>query len=144
MGFECYPNASEILITADCGGSNSYRAKLWKYELQRLADELGMILQIHHFPPGTSKWNKVEHKLFSYISKNWRGEPLLTRETVIKLISNTSTRKGLKVVAVLDENEYEAGKEISEIELDGMSLYRHSFHPEWNYSIIPRCQKLQD
>ena len=144
MGSECYPAASEILVTADCGGSNGYRAKLWKFELQKLADELSMIIHIHHFPPGTSKWNKIEHKLFSYISKNWRGQPLLTRETVVNLITNTSTRKGLKVTAVLDENEYELGREISEIELNELSLHPHSFHPEWNYSIIPRPRGSQN
>jgi len=141
MGSESYPDATEILVTADCGGSNSYRAKMWKFELQRLADELDMIIHVHHFPPGTSKWNKIEHKLFSYISKNWRGQPLLTRETVVNLIANTSTRKGLKVMAVLDENEYELGKEVSEIELKEVRIHPHSFHPEWNYSIIPRHQR---
>ena len=140
MGSGCYPQATEILITADCGESNGYRVKLWKYELQQLADELNLKIHIRHFPPGTSKWNKIEHKLFSYISKNWRGKPLLTRETVVNLISNTSTRKGLKVSAVLDENEYEAGREISEIELAGLNLQRDNFHPEWNYTIIPRGQ----
>jgi len=142
MGSECYPHATEILITADCGGSNGYRVKLWRYELQRLADELKLKIHIRHFPPGTSKWNKIEHKLFSYISKNWRGQPLLTREAVVNLISNTNTRKGLKVRAVLDENEYEAGREITEAELTELNLHRDNFHPEWNYTIIPRGQNF--
>lgn len=140
MGCECYPYATELLITADCGGSNGYRVKLWKYELQQLADELKLEIHIRHFPPGTSKWNKIEHKLFSYISKNWRGQPLLTRETVVNLIANTSTHKGLKIRAVLDENEYEAGRKISESELAGLNLRRDNFHPEWNYTIIPRSR----
>ena len=138
MGSECYPDAAEILITADCGGSNGYRVKLWKYELQRLSDETNLTIHVRHFPPGTSKWNKIEHKLFSYISKNWRGQPLLTRETVVNLIANTSTRKGLKIRAVLDENEYKAGIEVTEEELAALNLHKDSFHPEWNYSIIPR------
>lgn len=140
MGCECYPKATELLITADCGGSNGYRVKLWKYELQQLADELKLEIHIRHFPPGTSKWNKIEHKLFSYISKNWRGQPLLTRETVVNLIANTSTSKGLKIKAVLDENEYEAGREISGKELAELNLRRDNFHPEWNYTIIPRVK----
>jgi Rhodopirellula transposase DDE domain len=144
MGSEGYPDATEIFVTADCGGSNSYRARLWKVELQRLADELQMIIHVHHFPPGTSKWNKIEHKLFSYISKNWRGQPLLTRETVVNLIANTSTRKGLKVTAVLDENEYKLGIDVSESELEEVIVHHHSFHPEWNYSIIPRPQKIAE
>ena len=140
MGSESYPGATELLVTADCGGSNSYRARMWKFELQQLADELDMIIHVHHFPPGTSKWNKIEHKLFSYISKNWRGQPLLTRETVVNLIANTSTRKGLKVMAVLDENEYELGREVSESALKEVRIHHHSFHPEWNYSIIPNLR----
>ena len=140
MGSESYPHATEILITADCGGSNGYRVKLWKYELQQLADELGLKIHIRHFPPGTSKWNKIEHKLFSYITKNSRGQPLLTRETVVNLIGNTSTRKGLKIRAVLDENEYETGREVTENELAGLNLNCDKFHPEWNYTIMPRNQ----
>ena len=110
-------------------------------ELQILADELQKKIHVRHFPPGTSKWNKIEHKLFSYISKNWRGKPLLTRETVINLIANTTTRKGLKVKAVLDENEYEAGRKISDDELDKLNLQRDNFHPEWNYTITPHSER---
>jgi hypothetical protein len=138
MGAQMYPQATEMLITADCGGSNGYRVRLWKYELQKLADELELKILVRHFPPGTSKWNKIEHKLFSYISKNWRGKPLLTRETVVNLISNTSTRKGLKIYAVLDENEYTTGKEISEKEIASLNIRGDDFHPEWNYTISPQ------
>ena len=105
LGINQYPNAKEILITADCGGSNSYRTRLWKTELQKLASEIKLNIKVCHFPPGTSKWNKIEHKLFSYISKNWRGRPLINRETVINLIGSTTTEKGLSVKAVLDDNE---------------------------------------
>ena len=110
MGVANYPNATELLITADCGGSNGYRVRLWKFELNKLADETGLKIHVRHLPPGTSKWNKIEHRLFSYISKNWRGKPLLTKEMVVNLISNTKTNKGLKVMAVLDEHEYVKGK----------------------------------
>jgi hypothetical protein len=144
MGAGRYPQADEILLTADCGGSNGYRVKLWKYELQKLADELNLTIHVRHFPPGTSKWNSIEHKLFSYISKNWSGQPLLTKETVVNLISNTSTRKGLKITAVLDENNYEPGIEVSENELSLLNLRGDNFHPEWNYTIGPRVKNLTD
>ena len=130
-----YSNATEILITADCGGSNGYRTKLWKVELQKLADEIGIDLKIRHFPPGTSKWNKIEHRLFSYISKNWRGKPLITREVVLNLIGNTKTKKGLSVTAVLDENNYETGIKVTDEELAKVNLIGDDFHPEWNYTI---------
>ncbi len=143
MGSKNYPDASELLITADCGGSNGYRVKLWKCELQKFATETGITIHVRHFPPGTSKWNKIEHKLFSYISKNWRGRPLISTETVINLISNTSTRRGLEVKAVLDRNNYETGKEVSEDELKLLNIIRDEFHPEWNYSIIPRTPENQ-
>jgi hypothetical protein len=140
MGTVNYPNATELLITADCGGSNGYRVRLWKLELNKLADETGLKIHVRHLPPGTSKWNKIEHRLFSYISKNWRGKPLLTKEMVVNLISNTKTNKGLKVMAVLDENEYVKGKgdEISEIEMSALNIRGDDFHPEWNYTISPR------
>lgn len=139
MAIECYRQAKELLITADCGGSNGYRVKLWKVELQKLADETGLNIHVRHFPPGTSKWNKIEHRLFSYISQNWRGKPLLTRETVVNLIANTTTNAGLKVMAVLDENEYQKGKEVSEEEMALVNIQGDSFHPEWNYTISPRA-----
>lgn len=139
MGMFCYPKSEELLITADCGGSNGYRVRLWKSELQKFADESGLNIHVRHFPPGTSKWNKIEHRLFSYITKNWRGKPLLTRETVVNLIANTSTEAGLKVQAVLDENEYECSKKISDEEMASLNIREEDFHPEWNYTIKPRC-----
>jgi len=138
MGIKSYPNASELVITADCGGSNGNRVKLWKVELQRFSDETGLAIHVHHFPPGTSKWNKIEHRLFSYISKNWRGRPLLARETVVNLISNTRTKKGLTVQSVLDFNEYKKGIKITKEELAAINIQRHTFHPEWNYTIKSR------
>ena len=130
-----YPNANEILITADCGGSNGYRTRLWKIELQKLAHEIKVDLKICHFPPGTSKWNKIEHRLFSYISKNWRGKPLVTREVVLNLIGSTTTKKGLSVNAVLDKNNYKTGIKVSDKELAQVNLVGDTFHPEWNYTI---------
>jgi len=138
MGIVSYSQSKELLITADCGGSNGYRVRLWKYELQRLSDEIGLEIHVRHFPPGTSKWNKIEHRLFSYISQNWRGKPLLTRETVINLIANTRTNTGLKVKAVLDENTYQLGREISKEEIVALNISGDEFHPEWNYTIKPR------
>ena len=137
MGQKIYPNATELLITADCGGSNGYRVRLWKYELQRLANEIGLSISVCHFPPGTSKWNKIEHRLFSYISKNWRGKPLLTRETVVNLIGNTRTETGLKVQAILDENIYDKGKKVLDKTLQALNIVGHKFHPEWNYTVMP-------
>ena len=138
MGKKRYPDAKELLITADCGGSNGNRSRLWKVELQKLADELKMILHVCHFPPGTSKWNKIEHRLFSFISRNWRGKPLLTRATVVSLIAHTTTKTGLTVKAVLDENQYETGKKVSKEEMASLNLAGEPFHPEWNYQIAPR------
>ena len=138
MGSKMYVDAKELLITADCGGSNGNRVRLWKTSLQELSDELGLEIHVRHLPPGTSKWNKIEHRLFSYISMNWRGRPLLTRETVVNLISSTTTRKGLQVKAMLDENIYERGKKISNKELASINIKRADFHPEWNYTIFPR------
>ncbi len=137
MGVLSYSEAAELIITADCGGSNGYRVRLWKMELQKFADESGLKIKVHHFPPGTSKWNKIEHRLFSYISKNWRGKPLITRETVINLIANTRTEKGLEIQATLDENLYDKGKKVTDIDFSTINIQGHSFHPEWNYSIIP-------
>lgn len=138
LGAPYYAETKELLITADCGGSNGYRVKLWKVELQKLADELGLSIHVRHFPPGTSKWNKIEHRLFSYISQNWRGKPLISREAIVNLIANTNTKMGLKVMAVIDENEYEKGKRVSEEELALISIRGDDFHPEWNYTIKPR------
>jgi len=137
MGLLKYPEAGELLITADCGGSNGYRVRLWKYELQKFANETGLKLYVRHFPPGTSKWNKIEHRLFSYISINWRGKPLTSRELVVNLIANTTTSEGLIVRSVLDENEYEKGRKISDEEFTALMIEGEEFHPEWNYSISP-------
>lgn len=137
MGSQMYPNAEELLITADCGGSNGYRVRLWKYELQKFANETGLKLCVRHFPPGTSKWNKIEHRLFSYISLNWRGKPLISRELVVNLIANTTTSAGLVVRAILDENEYEKGRKVSDEEFTALKIEGEKFHPEWNYSISP-------
>jgi transposase len=138
MGEKSYQEATELLITADCGGSNGYRVKLWKVELQKLANELGMIINVCHFPPGTSKWNKIEHKMFCYISKNWRGQPLITKETVVNLIGNTQTTKGLTIKAKLDKNIYEKGQKITDGQLSAIALEQFEFHGEWNYKIKPQ------
>ena len=137
MGKNTYSYARELLITADCGGSNGYRVRLWKTELQKLATELELKISVCHFPPGTSKWNKIEHKMFSYITKNWRGKPLITRETVVKLIANTKTTKGLEIRAMLDENFYEKGIKVADEELATVNLVKADFHGEWNYTIMP-------
>ena len=138
MGSPLYPAATELLITADCGGSNGNRVRLWKYELQKLSDETNLKIHVRHFPPGTSKWNKIEHRLFSYISQNWRGKPLISRETVVNLISSTKTDTGLEVRSVLDENFYQKGKKISNEEMATLNIQGDVFHPEWNYSLSPR------
>jgi len=138
VGEHKYPHSSELLVTADCGGSNGYRVRLWKARLQVLANELGMNITIVHFPPGTSKWNKVEHRLFSFISKNWRGRPLLTLAVIVNLIKSTNTNEGLKVECVLDENEYNRSIEVSDKEFNAINIKPHSFHGEWNYTIRPQ------
>jgi len=133
-----YPRASELLVTADCGGSNGNRVRLWKAELQVLANELGMNITVVHFPPGTSKWNKVEHRLFSFISKNWRGRPLLTLAVIVNMIKSTKTSVGLKVDCILDESEYKRGIEVSKEEFDAIKIKPHLFNGEWNYTICPQ------
>jgi hypothetical protein len=137
LGNMRYRNPSRVLITADCGGSNGYRNRLWKVELQKLADELGMIIEVCHYPPGTSKWNKVEHRLFCHITRNWRGVPLETHEIVVNLISSTRTNKGLEVHCWLDEAEYRTGRKVTDEELQSVYLKRNKFHGEWNYEIHP-------
>ena len=137
MGKPLYPNASEILITADGGGSNGSRLRLWKIELQRLANELNIPINICHFPPGTSKWNKIEHKMFSFISMNWRGRPLINRATVVELIKNTRTNTGLEIQARLDEKQYKKGLKISDEDLNSVNMKKADFHGEWNYTINP-------
>jgi hypothetical protein len=138
VGSKRYPKARELFITADAGGSNSYRSHVWKHQLQRVADTLDMSIRVSHFPPGTSKWNKVEHRLFSFISINWRGRPLRTYETVINLIGNTSNRGGLVVRARLDRRRYPTGKRVSKSELRALKVEPDDFHGEWNYVIRPR------
>ncbi len=138
LGRERYPAAEQLLITADAGGSNGYRTRLWKVELQKLADELGLAIHVCHFPPGTSKWNKIEHRLFSFISKNWRGRPLDSLATVVNLISNTKTRTGLYVEASLDFASYEKGIKVAREQMEQLNLRRDKFHGEWNYSLMPR------
>ncbi|QKE41382.1 MAG: ISAzo13 family transposase [Ferrovum myxofaciens] len=137
MGKALYPSAKELMITADGGGSNGSRVRLWKFELQQLADELAIPIRVSHFPPGTSKWNKIEHRLFSYISMNWRGQPLVSHEVIVNLIAATTTRKGLKVQAQLDTNLYPKGIKVSDDEFAAIRLDRDSFHGEWNYTITP-------
>jgi hypothetical protein len=137
-GRRLYPAAQEVLITADGGGSNGSRLRLWKLELQQLADETGLSLSVCHFPPGTSKWNKIEHRLFSFISSNWRGEPLRDYETVVQLISRTATAKGLQVTCRLDRRKYPTGRKVTDEEMKRVNLDRHTFHGEWNYTIRPR------
>ena len=137
LGSERYPDATTLTITADCGGSNGNRTRLWKTELQRLADRTGLRISVCHFPPGTSKWNKIEHRLFSFISMNWRAKPLISRQVVIDLINATTTRTGLEVFARLDEKTYPKGIKISDAELAAVKLEGNTFHPEWNYTIKP-------
>lgn len=138
MGSERFPRANELLITADGGGSNSSRNRLWKKSLQSLADEMGITLKVCHFPPGTSKWNKIEHRLFCFITKNWRGRPLTTYEVIVNLIASTTTKKGLIVRAALDTRQYETGIKVTDEELQHLSLTPERFHGEWNYSIKPK------
>jgi len=138
MGSLRFPSATELLITADGGGSNSTRSRFWKLCLQELSDELGLKLVIRHFPPGTSKWNKIEHRLFSFITQNWRGKPLLDRQTIVNLIASTTTTKGLVVKAMLDTNVYPTQVKVTDQELAALKLKRENFHGEWNYSLTPR------
>lgn len=138
MGSKLYKNCSELLVVADGGGSNGSRVRLWKIELQRLADEVGLPISVCHLPPGTSKWNKIEHRLFSFITQNWRGKPLVTHQVIVDLIAATTTKTGLKVECRLDENIYPTGIKISDAELETVNIERHPFHGEWNYKISPK------
>jgi hypothetical protein len=142
MGITRFPRATELLITADGGGSNGYRCRLWKVALQGLADQLGLHLRICHFPPGTSKWNKIEHRLFSYITSNWRGQPLVDLQTIVNLIASTTTKTGLVVQAALDTNVYETGIKVTDEEMAQLRITPCKFHGEWNYTVVPR--KLQN
>jgi hypothetical protein len=138
MGKKRYPEATRILITADSGGSNASRNRLWKLKLQELADELGVIIEVCHYPPGTSKWNKIEHRLFCHITRNWRGIPLETVEMIVQLIGSTKTTTGLEVKAYLDKGNYDIGIKVSDAELNACKIKRNKFHGEWNYEIHPR------
>lgn len=137
MGAKLYQGTKRLLITADGGGSNSSRSRLWKVQLQVLADELDMTIEVCHLPPGTSKWNKIEHKMFCFISQNWRGKPLITQQAIVQLIANTTTRSGLKIKSALDERIYEKGIKITDTQLEAVNLIRNDFHGEWNYIIMP-------
>ena len=141
MGAARFPRARKLMITADGGGSNSSRNRLWKVALQELADEFGLPLHVCHFPPGTSKWNKIEHRLFSFITQNWRGKPLISHQTIVNLIASTTTRTGLIVKAALDTNYYETKIKVAEEELARLKLKRHEFHGDWNYALSPRRKK---
>ena len=138
MGRRAYPGAEQLLITCDGGGSNSSRGRLWKVELQGLADELGLQISISHFPPGTSKWNKIEHRMFCHITQNWRGRPLVSHEVIVNLIGAVSTQGGLTIQSELDENRYETGRKITDEEMEGLSITREELHGEWNYTLMPR------
>ena len=140
-GRRIYPGAKTILITADGGGSNGWRLRLWKLELQKFADQTALAIAVCHFPPGTSKWNKIEHRLFSFISSNWRGEPLRDYETIVNLIAGTTTAKGLKVTCRLDRRKYPTGREVSDEQMQSVNLERNKFHGEWNYLIKPNVKQ---
>ncbi|MFQ5705799.1 MAG: ISAzo13 family transposase [Gemmatimonadales bacterium] len=140
MGQPTYPNARRVMVTADSGGSNGSRVRAWKAQLQRLADETGMEFHVSHFPPGTSKWNKIEHRMFSQITLNWRGRPLTSHEVIVNLIANTTTRSGLRIQAALDSGHYPTGIKVPQPEMDTLRIERAEFHPEWNYAILPRAR----
>lgn len=139
VGRTRYPNATELLVTADGGGSNGSRVRLWKVALKRLANQTGLRISVSHFPPGTSKWNKIEHRMFSHISMNWRGKPLYSHEVIVNLIASTTTRKGLKIEVELDTSTYPIGIKITDDELDEVQIQREEFHGEWNYTILPNA-----
>jgi hypothetical protein len=138
MGYQRYPAMNQLMITADGGGSNGSRVRLFKIELQNLADETGLRLQVCHYPPGTSKWNKIEHRLFCHITQTWRGTPLISHETVIELIASTTTKAGLTVRCELDTRDYPKGIKVSDAEMMTLNIEGDTFHPEWNYTISPR------
>jgi hypothetical protein len=140
MGHARYPGAEKLMITADGGGSNGTRLRLWKLELQKLADETGLSITVCHYPPGTSKWNKIEHRLFCPISQNWRAQPLVSRLAVVELIAATTTKTGLKVACELDTTDYPKGIKVTDAEMDAIQITGKAFHPEWNYTISPRTQ----
>jgi len=138
MGKRAYPDARMLFITADAGGSNGYRSRVWKHELQKFADDVNIRIRVSHFPPGTSKWNKIEHRLFCYITKNWRGKPLRTFETLVELIANTRTKAGLRVKAKLDKRKYKKGVGVTAKQMDALKLHPDKFRGDWNYELRPR------
>jgi hypothetical protein len=138
MGRLRYPNAQELTVTADCGGSNGARVRLWKVELQKFADETGITIHVHHYPPGTSKWNKIEHRMFCHISQNWRAHPLRDHLTVVQLIAATTTKTGLRIESALDTRLYQKGIKVNKATMQSLDITGHPFHPEWNYTIKPR------
>lgn len=141
MGRQRYPQMRELMITADCGGSNGARVRLWKVELQKLADETGLAIKVCHYPPGTSKWNKIEHRLFCHITQNWRSRPLTDRAAVVELIAATTTKTGLKVECALDTRTYVKGIKVSKADMKRLDIRGDTFHPEWNYAVMPRTSK---
>ena len=138
MGRKRYPAARRLLITADCGGSNGARVRLWKVELQKLADQTALTVTVAHHPPGTSKWNRIEHRMFAFISQNWRGKPLLTHKVIVQLIAATRTTSGLNIDSAIDVSQYPKGHKVSDLELAKLKIKYDAFHPEWNYTIYPR------
>ncbi len=138
LGREAYPKAKRLLICADTGGSNGNRLRAWKVHVQKLSDQLKLPITVCHYPPGTSKWNKIEHRLFSFVSMNWKGRPLVSYEAVVNLIGSTTTRSGLKVKAVLDKRQYKTGRKVADREMQALQLKRHTFHGDWNYTLKPR------
>ena len=144
MGRARYPHATKLLITADCGGSNGVRVRLWKRELQALANELGIAITVCHLPPGTSKWNKIEHRLFSFITQNWRGKPLVSLQTIVQLIAATTTNTGLRVRCAIDPKTYPAGVKVTDREMHAIDILRHSFHGDWNYTIRAKARSRSD
>jgi hypothetical protein len=137
MGHPMYPEATRLLVTADCGGSNGYRARAWKLNLQKLANETNLTITVCHFPPGTSKWNKIEHRMFCHITQNWRGRPLVSLEAIVSLIGAVTTRKGLKIKASVDQGKYELGQKVTDKELADVRIEKSEFQGAWNYSILP-------
>ena len=138
LGHKRYPKARRLLITADCGGSNGSRVRLWKLELQNFADEAGLAITVAHHPPGTSKWNRIEHRLFAFITQNWRGKPLISHKVIVQLIAATTTRSGLSIACDIDATRYQKGEKVSDQELQAINIRYDAFHPEWNYTILPR------
>lgn len=138
MGRKRYPRAKRLLITADCGGSNGARVRLWKVELQKLADQTGLAIVVAHHPPGTSKWNRIEHRMFSFITQNWRGKPLLTHKVIVQLIAATTTDTGLALACAIDASQYPKGRKVSNAQFDALKIRYDKFHPDWNYTVLPR------